>query len=54
VTIVALSLRGALFNLRDEIFESICFFEIQIHLPLADSEKVAMRISEAGHDRLAV
>jgi len=50
----ALSLSDALLNFREKIPERVRAFEIQIHLPLADSEDVAMRISQARQNSVAV
>ena len=41
----------ASFHPRQKVFKRICTFQIQSHFALADSEDVAMRIGEAGHDR---
>ena len=41
----------ALLHPGQKIFKRIYPFQIQSHFALADPENVAMRISEAGHDR---
>src|SRR6266404_8828585 len=50
----AFGLYDALSHFGDKIFERVRAFEIQTHLAFADSEDVAMRIGQAGHDRLAM
>ena len=46
-------LRDARFHFGEKIFARVRPFEIQIHLALANSENVAMRIGQAGHNRFA-
>src|SRR6266699_5974559 len=50
----AFGLYDALSHFGEKISERVRAFEIEIHLALADSEDVAMRIGQAGHDRLAM
>src|SRR6266496_6154617 len=49
----ALTLRDALLNFGEKIFERVRAFEIEVHLPLADSEDVAMRIGQSRHHGFA-
>src|SRR5437870_9339949 len=44
----------ALFHPGQKVFKRIDAFHIELHFALADPEDVAMRISEAGHDRATV
>jgi hypothetical protein len=44
----------ALFHPGQEVFKRIYTFHIELHFALANPEDVAMRISEAGHDRATV
>ena len=44
----------AFLHFGEKIFERVRAFEIQTHLAFADFEDVAMRIGQAGHDRLAM
>ena len=44
----------ALFHPGQKVFKRIDTFHIESHFALADPEDVAMRISEAGHDRATV
>ena len=53
VTHLSARLRDPLLHFGEEIFARIGPFQIQSHLALANSENVAMRIGEAGHDCLA-
>ena len=48
-----LGLRDTLFHFGDKIFARVCAFEIQGKFAFADSENVAMRISQTGYDGLA-
>src|SRR5437588_8745788 len=50
---VALRLHDALLDLRKKVFAGIRPLEIQCHLALTDSENVAMRIGETGHNGFA-
>ena len=49
----ALGIGYPLLYFGEKLVKRVCPFEIQIHLALADSENVAMRVGQTGYDGFA-